>query len=189
LPNSTDLSMTEYIIFSNRIKKIGLFGKSQLIKIGRLFTILFKRRRRIEKLYFGYYQKWYFDNAYLFIDFKFKNAVWFKIGKFKSVDFSKQIVLDLENIHTNTIDFEVYGFFQKQVYTINLNKEANIDSQSFKTKIDNINTVELVDQLTITTIPLIRLQIDKPITKFEKISTKQRKKEFNYKSFKLQEYI
>ena len=159
------------------------------VKASRLFSIFFKRRKKIEKISFGYYHKWHFDNAYLFVDFKFKNAVWFKIGKFKSYDFSKQIVLDLENIQTETVLFEVFGFFQKQVYEINLNKETRINTQPFKTKIDNINTVELVQQITRTRIPKIGLHIADRTFVFEKIAVKQQNIQLDYKPFKIQDYI
>ena len=159
------------------------------LKVSRLFCILFKRRKRIEKITFGYYQNWQFENAYLVVDFKFKNAVWFRIGNFKSYDFSKQIVLDLENIHTDTINFEVFGFFQKQVYEINLNKEAQINTQPFKTKIDNINIVELVQQNTRTRIPKIGLHIADPTFVFEKIAVKPQNIQINYQTFKIQDYI
>lgn len=159
------------------------------LKVSRLFCILFKRRKRIEKISFGYYQNWQFENAYLVVDFKFKNAVWFRIGNFKSYDFSKQIVLDLENIHTDTINFEVFGFFQKQVYEISLNKEAQINTQSFKTAIHNINTVELEQQKTKICTPEIVLSISNPTFAFDKISMNPTNIQFEYNTFKIQDYI
>lgn len=159
------------------------------LKVSRLFCILFKRRKRIEKITFGYYQNWQFENAYLVVDFKFKNAVWFRIGNFKSYDFSKQIVLDLENIHTDTINFEVFGFFQKRVYEISLNKEAQINTQSFKTVIHNINTVELAQQMTKIRTPEIVLSISNPTFAFEKISMNPTNIQFEYNPFKIQDYI
>ncbi len=159
------------------------------LKVSRLFCILFKRRKRIEKITFGYYQNWQFENAYLVVDFKFKNAVWFRIGKFKCCDFSKQLVLDLENIHTDTIYFEVFGFFQKKVYKISLNKEAQINTQSFKTVIHNINTVELAQQMTKISTPEIVLSISNPTFAFEKISMNPTNIQFEYNPFKIQDYI
>lgn len=181
--------MIKNLLFSDKLKQIGLFVKSQLLKVGRLLTILFKRRKKLEKISFGYYQKWHFNNAYLFVDFKFKNAVWFRIGNYKSYDFSKQIVLNLENIQTETVLFEVFGFFQKQVYEINLNKETRINTQPFKTKVDNINNVEFVQQKTRTRIPKIGLHIADPTFVFEKIAVKPQNIQINYKPFKIQDYI
>lgn len=159
------------------------------LKVSRLFCILFKRRKRIEKITFGYYQNWQFENAYLVVDFKFKNAVWFRIGNFKSYDFSKQIVLDLENIHTDTINFEVFGFFQKQVYEISLNKEAQINTQPFKTKIKNISIVKLAQQKSKLRISEMTLHISNPTFIFEKIAVKPQNIQFDYKPFKIQDYI
>lgn len=181
--------MTKYLLFSDKLKQIGLFVKFQVLKVTRMLTILFNRRKKLEKISFGYYQKWHFDNAYLFVDFKFKNAVWIRIGNFKSYDFSKQIILDLENIQTETVLFEVFGFFQKQVYEIKLNNETRINTQPFKTKIDIINVVELIQQKTRTRIPKIGLQIADPSFVFEKISVKQQNIQINYNPFKIQDYI
>ena len=181
--------MTKYLLFSDKLRKIGLFIRLQLLKIGRLLTILFKRRKKLEKISFDYYKNWHFDNAYLVVDFKFKNAVWFRIGKFKSFDFSKPIILNLENIQSDTINFEVFGFFQKQVYEIDLNRENQINTQPFKTKIDNINTVELAQQKTRTRIPKIGLHIANPTFVFEKIAVKPQNIQINYQTFKSQDYI
>lgn len=159
------------------------------LKVSRLFCILFKRSKQIEKISFDYYKNWHFDNAYLVVDFKFKNAVWYKVGEFKSFDFSKPIILNLENIQSDTINFEVFGFFQKQVYEINLNRETRINTQPFKTKIDNINIVELVQQKTRTRIPKIGLHIADPTFVFEKIAVKPQNIQINYQTFKIQDYI
>lgn len=181
--------MTKYLLFSDKLKQIGLFVNSQLLTVGRLLTILFKRKKKLEKISFGYYQKWHFDNAYLFVHFKFRNAVRFRIGNYKSYDFSKEIVLDLENIQTETVLFEVFGFFQKQVYEINLNKVNRINTQPFKTKIDNINIVELVQQKTRTRIPKIGLHIADPTFVFGKIAVKPQNIQINYKPFEIQDYL
>lgn len=181
--------MTKYLLFSDKLRKFGLFIRLQLLIVGRLLTLLFKRNRNLEKVSFGYYQKWHFDNAYLFVEFKFKNAVWFRIGNYKCYDFSKQIVIDLENIQTEIVLFEVFGFFQKQVYEINLNKEVKINTQPFKTKIDNINIVELVQQKTTTRLPKIGLHIADPTLVVEKIAVKPQNIQINYQTFKIQDYI
>ena len=181
--------MTRYLLFSDKLRQIGLLVKFQLIKVGKLLIIFFKRKKQLKKISFDYYRKWHFDNAYLFVDFKFKNAVWFRIGNYKSNDFSKQIILDLENIHTDTIHFEVFGFFQKQLYEINLNKQAKINTQSFKTKINNLNTFKLAKQNIKTQKPKIVLQNNRPILKLEKIQFVSNSININHKPFKTQDYI
>lgn len=181
--------MTSYLLFSDKLRRIGLLVKFQFLKVRKLLTILFKRKTKLEKISFEYYRKWHFDNAYLFVDFKFKNAVWFRIGNYKSNDFSKQIILDLENIHTDTIHFEVFGFFQKQLYEINLNKQAKINTQSFKTKINNLNTFKLAKQNIKTQKPKIVLQNNRPILKLEKIQFVSNSININHKPFKTQDYI
>jgi len=181
--------MINHLLFSSKLRQIDLTVKPQLLKVGRLMAILFKRKRKLEKISFGYYQKWHFNNAYLFVDFEFKNAVWFRIGKYKSYDFSKQVVLDIENIQKDIILFEVFGFFQKQDYEIKLNKENRINKQSFKTKINNINSVTLGQQKTATRIPKIGLHTSYLNSTFETISVKQQNIQLDYKPFKIQNYI
>lgn len=181
--------MTKTLSFFDKLKQLVSFLKFHFIRIGKLLAILFKKNKRLQKLSFEYYQNWQFENAYLVVDFNFKNAVWFRIGKFKSFDFSKPIILNLENIQSDTIIFEVFGFFQKQVYEINLNIETRINTQPFKTKIDNINIVELVQQKSRTRMPKIGLHIADPTFVFEKIAVKPQYIQMDFKSFKTQDYI
>ena len=180
--------MTKYLLFSDKLTKIGLFVKSKIIIGGRLFALLFKRRNKLEKISFGYYQKWQFDNAYLFLDFKFKNAVWFRIGKFSSYNFSKQVILDLENIHSDKINFEVFGFFQRQVFDIKINKNVQFNTQSFKTQFDNMGII-LPQKKIVTRTPKIGLHIPNLNSTIETISVKQQNIELDYKPFKIQDFI
>lgn len=180
--------MRNILLFSDKLKQLGAFLKFHFIRSKKWSSILFKRRKKLEKISFDYYRNWYFNNAYLVIDFRFKNMIWFKIGKFKSFDFSKPIILNLENITTDTINFEVFGFFQKQLYEINLNKEAEMNTIAFKTKIDNIG-FDLTQQKTRTQIPKIGLHISNPIFDFKEILIVPKNLQLNYNPFKIQDYL
>jgi hypothetical protein len=179
--------MKKYLLLFEGTKKINQFIKLQVLIIGRLLTILFKRRKKLERISFGYYQKWHFNNAYLFLDFRFKNAVWFRIDQFTCYDFSKQLVLDLENIQKDTLNFEVFGFFQKQIYKIHLNKEAQINTPIFKTKIEKINNFELLPHKTTSRITQIGLHIPNITPTVENISVKKQNIKLYQTPFKIEE--
>jgi len=185
------------------MKKIFNFIYFYLVVILRFFIILIKRKKRLERISLGFFQKWHFQNSFLCVDFNFKNALWFQIGEYKSIDFSKQMVLDLENIPNDIIFFEIYGFFQKQVYSIKLEKENRIDTESFKITIANKISFELVPKLIIKSINSFVLKQPKAKTKMpeielnraflstnlQSISIQQHKVETDFKPFKIQEYL
>jgi len=102
------------------------------LKIGRLFKLLFQRNRKLEVVAFNYFKNWHFYNAYLVIDYEFKNAIWFRVGAMKHSNFDKPIIIDLENIKTNDLTFEVYGFLQKQTLRIDLQKHIHLTSTEFR---------------------------------------------------------
>ncbi|MCB0750027.1 MAG: hypothetical protein KDC52_00990 [Ignavibacteriae bacterium] len=149
---------------------------------------MFKRKRYIERNNFNYHKYWHFNNAYLVIDFQFKNAIWYKVGNIKSIDFSKPLILNLENIHTDNINFEVFGFFQKQVYTINLNKVAEVNSESFKTQIHNLNLKLTNDKIRFR-LSDFAITNGKTVLNFDNIKVETPIFQINYKPFKIREYI
>lgn len=181
--------LIKYLILPNKLSKISLFYKFQLVKIKGFIKILFKRKKKIEKITFDYYKNWHFEDAYLVVDFKFKNVIWIRIGKKKVFDFSAPIIFNLENINTETILFEVFGFFQKKVFEINLNKVAKFNRQQFKTRIDNIYTFELLQQKTSFKKKQIGFQISNPEVNQKKISLVSQNIQLNFKSLKIQNYI
>jgi hypothetical protein len=80
------------------------------------------------------------------VDFKFRNAIYFKVENTKSFDFTKPLILNLQRLNTEIIKVEVFGFFQKQVLIIELNKEFQINSKLLRAEIKNISPVEITRQ-------------------------------------------
>lgn len=181
--------MKNVLIFSDKIELLRGFIKFHFTKTGRWFAILVKRKKRLEKISLDYYRNWLFENAYLVIDFHFKNAIWFKIGNVKGFGVRQSVILDLHKIKSKSINLEVFGFFQKQVYVINLNKETEINTKHFNTKIDNIRSVEIIEQNTRILIPKTSLFFKKPIFKNEKISVKMETIKIQHRKFNTQHYI
>lgn len=181
--------MKNYLLFSDKIRLFNAFVKFQSLKFCRWVLILFKRKKQIKKIDFGYYKNWHFNNAYLIIDFQFKNAIWYKVGNIKSLDFSKPLILNLENIDAESIDVEVFGFFQKHVYTIYLEKIAELNSEPFKTQTQNLNNLELIQNKIRFRLSDFEITNRKNVLNFENIKVETPTFQINYKPFKIQEYI
>jgi len=115
--------MKRLFLFSDNLYSFYLNINFSFIKVIRVIKLFFHSRRTLEKISIDYYKNWHFDNAYLIVDLKFENAVWYRIQKMRSTDFTKPIILNLQNVKTGTIKLEVFGFFQKQTFLIELNRE------------------------------------------------------------------
>ena len=181
--------MKNILVFSDKPKPLRLYIKLQFTKLGRRFRIVFKRRTRLEILSLDYYKNWHFDNAYLVIDFKFNNAVWFKIDNNIGIDFKKPFILNLQNIKSNTINFEVYGLFQKKVFKIKLNKDAQINTGLLKTRIMSINTIEISPPKTRVGLPGFGLVVKEPSFNLGKITVIEKTIEVKHTHFKTQEHL
>ena len=128
------------------LKQLIAFLKFHFVRIGKWFAILFRRNRKLKKISFDYYKNWHSDNSYLVVDFKFRNAIFFKVGNTKSFDFTKLLILNLQKLNADSIKIEVFGFFQKDTFIIDLNKEIQLNSKPFRTVIENISPVEITGQ-------------------------------------------
>lgn len=173
------------------LKQLILFLKFHSIRIGKWFSILFKRNRKLKKLSFDYYKNWHSDNSFLVVDIKFANGIYFKVGDFKSFDFTKLLILNFQNLNTGNIKVEVFGFMQKQVFIIELNKEIQLNTKSFKTVIENISPVEITKQKTRTKTktPNFWFVEDKPKVTNQNIAVNSSQITINHKKFNTQDYI
>ncbi len=181
--------MTKYLIFSDKIRLILKSVELHLFKGIRFLKIFLKRDSKLKKKSLGYYKYWHFSNAYLWLNFEFENAVYFRIGEYESCDFSKQIVLDLETIENETLRIEVFGLLQKTAFDVNINKVHHLNSESFKVKTENINIIDFVNQKQRITIPKIRPSIEHPSFGLKQISVKKRNSEMSHKCFIIHDYL
>jgi hypothetical protein len=152
------------------LKQLIAFLKFHFVRIVKWFAILFKSNRRLKKLSFDYYKNWHSNNSYLVVNFKFRNATYFKVGNTKSFDFTKPLILNLHTLNTDNIKVEVFGFFQKQVLILELNKEFQLNSKPFRTVIKNISPVEITRQKTRTKIPNLLFAKGKPKVTIQSVS-------------------
>ncbi|MBW7870756.1 MAG: hypothetical protein H3C39_06805 [Flavobacteriia bacterium] len=89
---------------------------------------------------FDYFRNWQAEKSYLVIYPNIQNAVWHRIGKFKSARVNRPILIDLQNVKSDLIIYEVFGLFQKKRIEIKISKEL---------KSDLIKKTELTDRLQI----------------------------------------
>lgn len=177
------------IILFNIPKQLIAFLKFHSVRIRKWFAILFKRNRRLEKLSFDYYKNWHSDNSFLAVEIKFKNAIYFKVNGFKSFNFNKQLILDLQELKTDVIKVEVFGFLQKQIYIIELNKGFQLNSKSFRTAIENISPVEITQHKTILKTPNLWLAEGKPKITIPNVFINSNKITIKYNKFNTKDYI
>jgi len=177
------------ILIFETLKKLILFIKFHLTRISKWVAILFKKNRKLKKISFDYYKNWHSDSSYLIVEFKFENAVYFRVGETKSFDFSIPLILNLQNQQRNNIEIEVYGFLQKKVFVIKMNKEIILNTKSFQTKFENLSPVAILEQKTKIKISNIWFNDRKPKVKIQSISVNANNITIKSSKFKIQEYI
>ncbi|MDD3005842.1 hypothetical protein [Flavobacterium sp.] len=114
------------------INSIKLYFKIAL----RFLLILFRKERRIIELYFDSGNESLFEDSFLIIKYRFKNAIYYKVNN--KLTLENQIkIFNVKNINT-AIPFIVYGWFEKKHYLIEVQPEKTLNSKSFKTQINNL---------------------------------------------------
>lgn len=166
-----------------------LLEKLHFFKVvtARFLIILFRRKKGIELLYLDYNTEHLFDNSYLIINYRFRNALYYRFKNIKTLE--KQIkIFDLKNFD-NEFDLVVYGFFQKKKYQIKVERKLELDNSNFKTSIFNLNL-----KLSEITIPRLTHQniycsIHKPIITKLNIEIENKKLAISNTIFNQNEFI
>lgn len=151
--------------------------------------ILFKTDRKLKEIKFNNYKNWHFNNAYLIIQFEFRNAIWIDVEGSKRIYNNSPIILNLENFDKDFFEFCVYGFGSKRKYQIEINKEAKIDSTNFKVETHHIKNTAFKTQIVKqNTSKAVLLNPCTQITTHA-VSVSYKTLELNYSKFKLQDYL
>lgn len=154
--------------------------------IARFFIILFRRKKTIEEIYLNYETKHLFDNSYLVINYRFRNAIYFRFANHKTLE--KQIkIFNIKNFD-NEFVLIVYGFFQKKVYKMQFDPQFSLNSNSFKTTIDNLSLKLGENKILELAYPNIHFEIDIAID-IPKITLRNSQIKVTTKSFNLNEYL
>ena len=167
----------------------GLISELQFLKIvaTRFFIILFRRRKRIELLQLDYDEEHIFENSYIVINYRFRNALYYRFGKHRTLQ--KQIkIFDLQNFDKE-FDFIVYGVFQKKKYKLKFEPKLKLNNSSFKTTLLNL-TLRLEEKSIPKLTPsLFFCAIKKPILITPEIELNQPKIKISNTTFNQTNFI
>ena len=166
-----------------------LFKKLHFLKVvlARFCIILFRRRKKLEELYINYDTEHLFDNSYIIIKYRFKNALYYRFGK--EVTLEKQIkIFNLKGID-NELDFVVYGLFHKRKYKLKFEPQLTLNNAAFKTNFSHLNL-----KLETVNIPKlvsnnIKLKIVAPGFNIPKIKAKNKPITIFHKTFNQTDFI
>jgi hypothetical protein len=155
--------------------------------IGRFFKILFRKRKSIELIYLEYSNNPIFLNGYIIINYRFRNAIYYRFGNNKTLE--KHIkIFDLTNIE-HEFDLVVYGFFQKKKYQLKIQPQLTFKTQSFKTKFKNLAKPMVFNQIEKVNIPVIIIKPTTEIIQLPKIKIKNHPITFKTNSFNQNDFI
>ena len=115
-----------------------LLEKLHFFKVvtARFLIILFRRKKRIEELYLNYSTEYIFDNSYIIINYRFKNALYYKFDNVKTIE-NKIKIFDIKN-YKKEFNLVVHGLYERKVYLIKIDPENKIQRQNFKTVFNNL---------------------------------------------------
>jgi hypothetical protein len=155
--------------------------------IARFFIILFRPRKVIDIIYLNYETKHLFDNSYIIINYRFRNAIYYRFGKYITLE--KQIkIFDLKNFDKE-FDFVVHGFFRSRTYKLKFEPQLSINTSTFKTTFSNLNLKLEERTIPILTHSLIKSEINKPNIKIPDIKIIQPKIEILKTTFNQNDFI
>jgi hypothetical protein len=166
-----------------------LLEKLRFLKvvITRFLIILFRRRKGIELLLLKYETEHLFDNSFIIINYRFRNAIYYQFGNHKTLE--KQIkIFNIKNFD-NEFDLIVYGFFQKKIYNIQFEPQLNLNNISFKTTISNLTLKLQKQNLPNLAHPSIYLDIEKTNIRSQKVKITNKTLQIKTNSFNQNEFI
>lgn len=166
-----------------------VFKKLQfiLIIVGRFFKILFRKRKEIELLYLNYSTEYIFDNSLIIINYRFRNGLWYRFGKHKTLE--KEIkIFNLKNFETE-FDLVVYGFFQRKAFKLKFEPQLTINTQSFKTSLSNLSFEKVEKTIPALIQPHLYSNIRKPSLIASKIKVTNKPIIINNNTYNQNEFI
>lgn len=168
----------------NNIFKNLQFYKIVLI---RLLTICFRKNKEIRLLHLKYNDKYLFENSYIIINYRFRNAIYYRFGNHITTE--KEIkIFDLLNFN-NEFDLIVYGFFKRKIYHLKFSPEVAIDTNGFRTQFQNFsNPIHFQYIESIEKHP-IYIENKKESISIPKISILNKTINFNKSSFNQNDFI
>ncbi|MFC6096604.1 hypothetical protein ACFPVY_08090 [Flavobacterium qiangtangense] len=88
----------------------------------RFFKIMLRSDKKIKMIYSDYSNKHSLGNNFYVLNFRFRNAIWYKINNQRT---EKRQFIFSENESPENIEIIVYGFFRKKSFKMNLAKSLS----------------------------------------------------------------
>lgn len=137
-----------------------------LVIIKRSIIILFRKRKKVELLYLDYTYEPIFENSYIFIKYRFRNALSYSFAGYPTLE--KEIkIFNLKNFDKE-IEFIVYGLFHKKVYQLKFTPTHSLETKSFKTGFSNLSFIPRFKPLPDLAAVGFSPEIKKPIIVIQK---------------------
>ncbi|MEI6697016.1 MAG: hypothetical protein WCO13_13230 [Bacteroidota bacterium] len=133
--------ITKILLFSEYFTPIAKKIAFIAIILFRFILILFRRNKTIKVIQLQYSRKFQFENSYLIINYRFRNALWYKFSSIGNTLNKNNVIFDLSNISDASIKLKVYGFFRSESFEFDISKENKLFAERFKTKI-NVNKLQ-----------------------------------------------
>lgn len=128
--------MDKPLVSSGLLKQVLAYLHFKVRVFKKWLLLLLKKNRNLQLEEINYFKNWQFSNAYLLIDIRCENAIWYEIQKMKFIADNKLILLDLNNIQQKEICIIIYGFNNKKTVILPLQHSLYLDNSSFQTKIN-----------------------------------------------------
>lgn len=163
--------------------------KNLSIIIYRSMKLLLKRQRNIEIINCDYFKSWRAEQSYLILNIDFKNVIYYEINQIKYFNLKSHIYLNLKKIKTNNLKLVVYGFYQKEIITIELDKDLEFNSNQFQTNISHLN-FEVYDHHEILLLSNL-INLNSPTVKFKNTKTRINTVpiELNFNQYNIENYL
>lgn len=166
-----------------------LLEKLHFFKVvtARFLIILFRRKKRIEELYLNYSKEHIFDNSYIIINYRFKNAIYYRFGKY--ITLNKQIkIFNLKNFDQE-FNVIVYGLFNRKIVPLKFEPKLTLNTDTFKTNISNLDLILVEKPIPKLSPKEIYCDIKKPLIETPEIIVKNKKITISNTIFNQNEFI
>lgn len=145
-----------FILIFQKLKFFYQVGKNAII-------IFFRKNREIELLKLEYSNRHIFDNGYLIIRYRFKNALYYQFDKIATTE--NQIkIFDTSNFK-NEFDLVVHGLYTRKTYSIKTTPENTIQTNSFITAFNNLKSD--IEFHAVPKLSVDRLEVQKLIPTYQ----------------------
>lgn len=177
------------------IKRLFYWLQFVFVVLYRFISLILKLKKRIRIRSVNYFKDWYFDKTLLLLKLEVDNVLWAEINGFKSISYNEVIGVDLAFVQEGVIKIELFGFFEKKSFLVQIEDVQRLESKTFHIDILRPKGIQLnLDEKILILSPKKILQ-SKILVKSEKMFffqteiTKRDSLEMLRNEFNLSEYI